>query len=93
VRYHDGDWFPGAQAAAALLGQAVDVTDACDPGSSKVEAYIPLPDDPRCSGDGVEVWMWRDARHCRSVALEHETLGLRRFEVDTAEEQFEDNGR
>jgi hypothetical protein len=76
-----------------LLGQAADVTDTGDPGSSKVEAYIPLPDDPRYSGDGVEVLMWRDARERGCVALEQETLGLRGFEVDAAEEQFEDDGR
>lgn len=76
-----------------LLGQAVDVTDACDPDSSKVEAFIPLPDDPRPLGDDVEVLMWRDARERGSVALEQEAPGLRGFEIDAAEEQFEDDGR
>jgi hypothetical protein len=60
--------------------------DAVSPAARPGEAVV-------ASGDGVNVWMWRDARQCRSVALEHETLGLGRFEVDAAEEQFEDDGR
>ena len=44
------------------------------------------------SGDGVEVWLWCDARERGGVALEYEAPRLSGLEVEAAEEQLDDNG-